>query len=117
MKKFFILSILLTLVAFYALPSFAATTTSAEVNNVNQIILGSAHSKTVKLSANVNAEYNYPADGASYSAKTYNPKGNGKEYGLSSGSSLVYYKSGVAAIKGTQTGTSSDLSGWTVLGK
>ena len=117
MKKLLILSISIILVSIYTVSSFAGSTSSSPVNGVNQIILGSANPTTVKLSAGVDAQYAYPTNGASYSAATYSTKGTGREFGLASNSSNVYYKSGVTAITAGTSGDSSDLSGWAVLGQ
>jgi len=119
MKKLLILSIFVFLASAYAIPSFAAAghTNQNSVNGVNQIILGATNTRTVKLSAGVNAQYAWPDGGASYSAATYSTKGNNKEYGLANSSSNIYYKSNVTAIDAGTSGGSTDLSGWAVLGQ
>jgi len=116
MKKLLILFISVFLVSIYTLSSFASKTTSSVTNGVNQIILGSTNTVTVKLSAAVKAQYAFSTGGTSYSAATYSTKGNGKEYGLASDSSLIYYKSGVTDIDAGTNGNSSDVNSWGVLG-
>ena len=119
MKKLLIISISVFLASAYAIPSFAAaaSTTQSAVNGINQIILGSTNTTTVKLSAGVDAQYAWPDGGASYSAATYSTKGNGKEYGLASNSSNIYYKSNATAIDAGTSGDLGDVSGWSVLGQ
>ncbi|KAA0259043.1 hypothetical protein FHQ18_03580 [Deferribacter autotrophicus] len=76
----------------------------------------------VTLSNNVYGIYATPTDNTTYSAATMNTLGT-KKYGGASDSTVIYYSDCANTPCGTGenapnlTGSSSDFSGWTELGK
>ena len=109
MKKIFVLFLAIFAMAYFSMPAFATT---------GSVTMGDT---SVDLSANVDANY-YGGTGTNYSADTYNPKGVGIAYGVTSDSTYIFYKDGIntttvkTATDLNDKADSSAFSGWSQLG-
>ena len=119
MKKIFVLFLSIFAMACFSMPAFAGSVTMG--------------STTLDLSANVLASYyggTGTTAGTSYAATTFNPKGNGKAYGVASDTTYITYgpwattKTAAPAVTvatsaavGGATSTGSGLTGWKKLGE
>lgn len=100
MKKIISLAVVFALAS---VSSFAATGTLTMGNGNN--------SEKVQLSNNVDANYT-GTDGTEYGATTYNPKGNGKAYLVTSTSGATFVKANTGSSAPAAT---TSTSGWTAL--
>jgi len=124
MKKIFAVFLAIFAMAYFSMPAFASSTNATGESSSNgSLTMGSGtNSTSINISASVMANY-YSADGTNYAADTYNPKGNGKAYGVSSGSTVITYQDVTAgdssAIPSLKNGDSRDVTSdaWHQLGE
>ena len=115
-KKLYDLTLLLIFI-FVASVAFAGWDTDGIIT-----IGSGTTADNVTLSNNVYGLYKTPTDNTTYSAATMNILGT-KIYGGASDTTKIYYKEcgnspcGTSETAPTLSGSSSDFSSWTVLGK
>jgi len=110
MKKIFAVFLAIFAMAYFSIPAFAGCTGYT----YNNLALTSDNSTSVGLSQGVEAKY--CSDNRTFTAATYNDKGNGITYGAGSEYSKVYYNNGNTQPATVDATTDFESGSWKAVG-